>query len=515
MTDVPVATRFASILFPGPDSPTGSEPDPDTLHDLNLDQWIATLAERRKEYPVARFFLAPLAAPDAIGYRQAIMRDLEQDAGRNPVSAFADELREVRRHLSHAGEASYPLEQQRWFLRAAERYVDAVERFAVDTAGLDLESDGLRSLREYVTDHANSVSFGALSAEARQIAADLAAIRYTLLIREGRVTVRDLGLETEYSPLVEATFEKFRQPDGRDYRSRLPARVGMNHIQAQILDRVARLHPDVFGQLELFWTRRPSFPDPLLSRFEQEIQFYLGFLDAIRPLREAGLPFCYPQVSGSRAISARDSFDLVLATKLVAEGQPVVCNDFALRGRERILVVSGPNQSGKTTFARAFGQVHYLATLGCPVPGREATLFLFDRLLTQFEREESLENQRGKLKDDLVRIRGILDRATPNSIVIVNELFSSATLEDQRFLSMRVMEILRERDLLGVCVTFLRELAALGEHTVSMVSVVDPADPALRTFRLERQPATGVAYALLLAEKHGVTAECLLERIRP
>lgn len=515
MTSVRVPGGFASILFPDIEQPAGSDPDPETLHDLNLDQWITAVAERRKDYQIARFFRAPLATLDAIEYRQAIMRDLEQDTTRNPVSAFAEGLREVRRHITHADEAQYPVEQQRWFLRAAERHVGAVERFAADAAGLELESDGLRSLREYVTDYANSVPFGALHAEARQIAADLAAIRYTLLIREGRVTVRDLGAEAEYSPLVEATFERFRQEGGQDYRSRLPAWVGMNHIQAQILDRLARLHPDVFGQLELFWTRRPPFPDPLLARFEQEIQFYLGFLDAILPLREAGLPFCYPQVSESRAITVRDTFDVVLATKLVAERQPVVCNDFTLQDRERILLVSGPNQSGKTTFARAFGQVHYLATLGCPVPGREASLFHFDRLLTKFEREESLENQRGKLKDDLVRIRQIIDRATSNSIVILNELFSSATLQDQMFLSRRVLEILREGDLFGICVTFLRELASLGDYTVSMVSLVDPADPALRTFRLERQPATGVAYALLLAEKHGVTAARLLERIKP
>ncbi|MGH3190898.1 MAG: MutS-related protein [Streptosporangiaceae bacterium] len=510
------ATRFESILFGklGAGSGVGGPEEPDFFTDLNLDQVLGSMTAGREQYELRPFFYAPVHEVDAVRYRHEVLRDLEKREVLEPVTRFAETMRRMREHLVQVQKLHYQLQKQAWFLDAAEIYCEAVRVLAEELAVRDVTSGGFRRFRDYLAEYANSERFTLLAEETQALKDALAGIRYAVRIQGPRVTVSRYEGEPDYATEVEETFAKFKQGAVKSYLVRLPEFAEMDHVEARIIGLVAKLFPDVFGTLASYCTGHRDYLDQTIGRFDREVQFYLAYLELIGRHKAAGLPFCYPHVSArSKEIAAEDTFDLALANKLAPADGTVVTNDFYLAGPERMFVVSGPNNGGKTTFARAFGQLHYLASLGLPVPGRSARLFLPDRIYTHFEKEEDIETLRGKFEDELVRVHEILDQATADSIIVMNESFSSTTLNDALLVGTEVMRRFLDLGCLGVYVTFVDEIASLSEATVSMVSQIAAENPAERTFKVLREPAGGLAYAWAIAEKYGLTYERLLERI--
>jgi DNA mismatch repair ATPase MutS len=488
---------------------------PDFFIDLNLDQIVNAITADRQAYNLNPFFYTSLNDIGTINYRHAIFQDIENKTLFGSIKSFAQKMNAMRLDLSLINKLHYKYHKEGWFLEAVENYCEAVNCLAHDLSVINLKSRGLLAFREYLTNYSMTDRFTSLLAETKKLRDDLSSIKYCILIKDNCVKVSKYESEIDYSSEVEKTFEKFKQGAAEDHRAKLPIGSGMNHVEAQILDLVAKLYPDIFLNLDNYCVKHSNYLNETINVFDREIQFYVAYLEYVEVLKRSGLKFCYPQISNqSKEIYDYECFDLALAHKLIAENLSIICNDFYLKDNERIFVVSGPNQGGKTTFARTFGQLHYLASLGCPVPGREARLFLFDNIFTHFEKEENIKNLRGKLQDDLVRIHNILNRATSDSIIIMNEIFTSTTLKDAFFLGEMIMERIIQLDLLGVCVTFIDEWASLSEKTVSMVSTVVPENPILRTYKIERRPADGLSYAISIAEKHRLTYHCLRERIK-
>jgi DNA mismatch repair ATPase MutS len=515
---------FKSILFGETDYvPEPYPKEAEFFRDLNLDYVIEGIVKNKDKYNLKEFFFNPLHDRDTIIFRQEVLKDLEGNTELfEKVKSFAqvifDAVSVVRRTIKVLSDSEQKnenyLEKGR-FLDSLIIYFTNIEGFEESFRKFDLKSKGLREFREFLSSYVNSEEFKKILSDAKSLREELSKVKYSMLIKDSCIKVRPYEDEEDYTIEIEKIFEKFREGETKNYRKTFPEDPYAEHVEVGVLNLVSKLYPETFERLDNFYEENKHFVREELARFAREVQFYIAYLEYIEKFKKMGLKFTYPNVlTDAKEIYAYESFDIALADRLWVKDKKIVCNDFHLKDPERIIVVTGPNQGGKTTFARMFGQLHYLASLGLEVPGTKAQLKIPDRIFTHFEREENVETLYGKLQSDLLRMKEILDNATKDSIVIINEFLSSTSLRDAILIGKQILEILTKLDCFGVWVTFIDEFSSYSEKTVSMVSTVDPADPVKRTFKIVRKPSDGLAYAIHIAEKYGLTYEALKERIK-
>ena len=506
---------FQSILYNHERPDELNRHIPDCFTDLHLDQVVDQMTKAKEQYDLKPFFYTCLQDLTTIVYRQQVMKELEQDKVMDAIRQFADAMEQIRLLLKHAENCLHACQKERFFLDAVIAYCSSLQYLQEQLDVLPLNAEGLCMFREYLSAYSAAPSFIALTAESAQLLSELQDVTYELHIQELTIQVLPAGLTGNYTAETKELYEKFYSGNMKEYTAAFPFSTEMNDVEARILKGVATLYPDLFASLCNFYNSNQGFADPAILSFDREVQFYIACLEYFSRIKAQGLVFCYPGIAtGPGSVYARETFDIALAYTLTARKEAIICNDFMLSGQERILIVSGPNQGGKTTFARTFGQLHYLAALGCPVPGSGARLMLSDSIYTHFEREEDIGTHRSKFEEDLIRIHTILSKASSKSIIIFNELFSSTTLQDALFLCQKIMEYLIRLNNYCVWVTFIDELATLSNTSVSMMSTVMPGHPDTRTFKIIRKAPDGLAYALSIAGKYHLTYPQLKERIR-
>jgi DNA mismatch repair protein MutS len=514
-TDEVVPAASAGVLYADGSGGDVRSPalQPDFFVDLGLDQIVRAITADRAEYELSTFFWQSLQSLEEVAFRHAVIEDLQAPVLRRALNDFAAALRTVRRDFGSAGAFEHPYQKWRVRLDAANLYWATVTKLDAELGSVAMSSRGMIRLRDYVRAYVSSPLFAREQNEGEQIGEALSQIRYDVVVRGLRIEVRDSAREADYGELVRRTFASFEAAAEREYRFSIDQSKYLSWVDGKILSIVGDIYREPFDRLERYCRYRDKIVDDSIARFDRELQFYLSYLDYIDRLKSRDLDFCLPVVDAAGAdTDGRAVFDLALAAKLAPKARPV-CNDFHLTRPERAIVVTGPNQGGKTTFARAFGQLHFLASLGLPVPAAAARLPLADRVFTHFERVEHMGSLRGKLQDDLIRAHTILQNASAQSIVIVNEIFASTTLSDAVWLSGKIAARVVGLDALCVWVTFIDDVVDFSDTFVSMVAKIDPASPTTRTFVVQRQPPVGLAYAMSVAEKHRLDYRSVRERL--
>ncbi len=239
--------------------------------------------------------------------------------------------------------------------------------------------------------------------------------------------------------------------------------------------------------------------DHLLGFFTMlraELGFYVGCLNLSDRLARTGLPRCTPAVGAASppVLRARGLYDVCLALRT---GRAVVGNEFNADGKAMVLI-TGANQGGKSTFLRSVGVAHLMLQCGLFVGASEFAATPVRGVFTHFKREEDASMTHGKLDEELHRMRRIVELLTPGSLLLCNESLSSTNEREGSEIARQLLRALTESGVRVLFVTFLYDLAqGLAEGpTASAVRflVAERLPDGRRTFRIVEGPPLETSY---------------------
>jgi DNA mismatch repair ATPase MutS len=188
-----------------------------------------------------------------------------------------------------------------------------------------------------------------------------------------------------------------------------------------------------------------------------ELAFYVGCLNLWEHMLKLGAPVCFPHPldRGKEALSASALYDVALAISM--NGKPVG-NDINAEGKN-LIVITGANSGGKSTFLRSLGQAQLMTMAGMFVPADDFSAEVRDALATHYKREEDVTMESGKLDEELSRMSEILERLRSGSMILFNESFASTNEREGSEIARQITTALLERGVKVCHVTHLHQFA--------------------------------------------------------
>jgi DNA mismatch repair protein MutS2 len=221
-----------------------------------------------------------------------------------------------------------------------------------------------------------------------------------------------------------------------------------------------------------------------------------------------------PEFSPSNELRLEAARHPVLEDKLKREGRAVVPVTLVLGGEEKVLVISGPNTGGKTVALKTAGLAALAAQSGIPVPAQFAALPLFDRILVDIGDEQSIAADLSTFSAHMFNLKAMLEAATPNSLVLVDEMGTGTAPEEGAVLSVALLDAFRNKECLVLATTHHDRLKTYAATTPGVVNAaVEFDDVNLRpTYRLILG-VPGGSSGIAIAQRLGLAMQ-IIERAR-
>ena len=225
-----------------------------------------------------------------------------------------------------------------------------------------------------------------------------------------------------------------------------------------------------------------------------------------------------PQFTAGTSLELKDARHPVLADTLRAHGREVVPMSLGLGGpsaslgtsAETVLVISGPNTGGKTVALKTVGLAVLAAQSGIPVAAEVARLPLVDRVLVDIGDEQSIAADLSTFSAHMLNIRAMLEDATAQSLVLVDELGTGTAPEEGAALAVALLDEFRERRCLTLATTHHDRLKTYASTTPGVLNAAVEFDEVnLRpTYRL-MVGVPGGSSGIDIAQRLGLPAQVI------
>ncbi len=445
---------------------------------------------------VRKVVLSSLTDPDAIVYRQDILRDcLRHEAIVRGLYDLATEAidREKKEHWSFF--ARYPSGILHRAVDVLQLFVGMLRRLRAvgDQHGEAFESEGFRRFFQMLKDELADEYFAEIE-EHLQLLKFRGGVLISARLGKGSTGIQYVLRKPNHAK--RGWMARILGSRAAGYTFHLhPRDEGGARFLSELTDRGLNLVANALAQST----------DHISSFFQmlrRELAFYVGCLNLLGALAQREEPVCFPVAASSeeRMHSFTGLYDVCLALSM---DQRVVGNDLRANGKD-LFIVTGANQGGKSTFLRAIGVAQLMAQAGMFTPAESFHCNVCEGLFTHYKREEDTTMKSGKLDEELARMSHIVEDLKPNCMLLFNESFAATNEREGSEIARQITTALMDRKIKVFFVTHLFEFAR-GLHEKQLSNAVflraERRDDGERTFRLVEGEPLQTSYGEDLYER--------------
>ena len=484
--------------------------------DFNIDRIMKEINAYWKEDVSAMYRYFP-SDEQGQEYRKSVYKDICRDGMYEILVDFREEMKNRAKILENKKQTRSELQKMVMTLSEMKIYLNAVDTLYKRLSEVKLESEGMTKLMQLLSDYVSSDRYKKLEEEVSAIRKSLDDIPIKLRYKDHFLYVSFEEVEGKYDSFL----KEFSTPvkDNQKFltffqrKNPLGDAVEITALEEEVITIIYEKKPQVFGGLTSFIKEAGDYAEEYILQLADEIAFYLSFLTFERVMKERGLYFVPAKKSDSKKMVAEDLYDLALACQMSRDGIMPIANDTRMEEDENFFVLTGPNQGGKTTFARSLGQLVFFSKLGLPVPAKRAEIPFYARILTHFSVEESVETGKGKLAEELTRLAPMMEDSTQkNDFVVINELFTTAANYDACIMGKRVLDHFVGQGCHGIYVTHLQDLSKEDPGIVSLRAMMN--EEHRQNFKIVRSTDPALESSILLVEKHRLHFEQVKNRLK-